>query len=264
LYQGITFFSGPDSEDSVQDISVDIPIEKSISIIIACNSDDECIKEAAIGICNNPGQENAECEYIEDVKVKLMVLNNKNCFNCDTGRVLSILNDFFSNIEAENIDFETEEGKELAERFSIGVLPAYILNLSLSETYNYQKFSNAFDKVDGSYIMKTTVANANYYIDRQEVSNKLDLFLKSNQTASSKAEENLNEFLDVFKGEVNFTKHTEDSDIVKELGINTFPVFLVNNKIKFNGVQSADKIRENYCQVNSITPCALGLSKSLV
>jgi glutaredoxin-related protein len=112
--------------------------------------------------------------------------------------------------------------------------------------------------------MKNTVANANYYVEREEIPNKLDLFFSQGQTASTKAEENLKEFLEVFDSEVEFEKHNEDSEIVKELGINTFPAFLVNNKIKFGGVQPADKIRENFCQLNSVTECASGLTKSLV
>ena len=89
------------------------------------------------------------------------------------------------------------------------------------------------------------------------------MFLQSGQEASSKAEENLKEFLETFDNIV-FEKHNTNSQIVKELGINTFPAFLINNKIKFGGVQSADKIRGNFCQLNKVTECALGLSKSLV
>lgn len=221
-------------------------------------------QKGKIGICNNPGKENAECEYIEDAEVKLMILNSKDCFNCDIRRVLSILNDFFPNIETESIGFETEEGKETANKYGITALPAYILNSSLAETHNYPKFFNAFNKIGSSYVMKTTVANSNYYLNREEISNKLDLFLKTGQVSSSKAEENLKEFLETFDGKVDFEKHDADSEIAKELGINTFPTFLVNNKIKFGGVQPADRLRENFCQVNSVTPCALGLSKSLV
>ena len=143
-------------------------------------------------------------------------------------------------------------------------MPAYIFNSSFKDAYNYNKLSSSFNEARGSFVMKNTVANANYYLEREEIPNKLDLFVKPGEASSSKAEENLEEFLKVFKGNVNFTKHNEDSEIVKELGINTFPSFLVNNKIKFGGVQSADKIRENYCQLNSVTPCVLGLSKSLV
>ncbi len=232
--------------------------------LIACNSDDDCVKEGSIGVCNNPREENAECEYIKDVEVKLTVLNSENCFNCDTGRVLSILNGFFPSVDMKNLDFETEEGKEAAKKFDVIALPAYIYNSSLQQAHNYYKLFNAFDEVDGSYVMKSTVANSNYYIERDEIANKLDLFVKANQNASLKAEENLEEFLEAFGDNVDFEKHDADAKIVKDLGINSFPAFLINNKIKFSGVQSADKIRENFCEMNQLDECDLELSKSLV
>jgi len=258
---GYFFFSG-DNDSETQDFSVDVPVE-TISFI-ACNSDDECIKEGIVGTCANSGTENSECEYIEDIKVELLVLNTNSCFNCDTGRVLSILNGFFPNIQTENVDFETVEGKEIADEYGIIALPAYILNSSLQETKDYYKFYNAFNKVGDSFVMKNTVSNANYYVDREEIPNKLDLFLKADQGASLKAEENLEEFWQAFDGVVVLEKHDSDSEIVEELGINTFPAFLINNKIKFSGVQAADKIRENFCQVNQLDECELELTKSLV
>lgn len=259
---GYFLFSGGEDDADTKDFSADIPVE-TVSFI-ACSSDDECEKEGSIGTCMDPGTEDSECTYIEDVKVELMVLNSNNCFNCETGRILSILNGFFPNIQTKNVDFETEEGKGIADEYGITALPAYILNSSLQEARDYYKFYNAFNKVEDSFVMKNTVSNANYYLNREEIPNKLDLFLKPGQSASLKAEENLEEFLEVFDGIVILEKHDSDSEIVEELGINIFPAFLVNNKIKFSGVQAADKIRENFCQVNSVTPCALGLSKSLV
>ncbi|MDP6139538.1 MAG: hypothetical protein QGI89_05640, partial [Candidatus Woesearchaeota archaeon] len=78
----------------------------------------------------------------------LTILNN-DCFNCDNKRVLSILNNFFPNINAEKINFETSKGKEIAETFDITVLPAYILDSNFKEAYNYNKLANAFNEVDG-------------------------------------------------------------------------------------------------------------------
>lgn len=232
--------------------------------LIACNSDDDCVKEGSIGICNNPGEENAECEYIEDVEVKLTVWNSENCFNCDTGRVLSILSGFFPNVDIENLDFETDEGKEAAKKFDVIALPAYIYNSSLQQAHNYYKLFNAFNSVDSSYVMKSTVANSNYYTEREEIANKLDLFLMQGQNASLKAEENLEEFLEAFGDTIDFEKHDADAKIVNDLGINTFPSFLINNKIKFSGVQSANKIKENFCKMNQLDECGLELNKSLV
>ena len=257
---GLWYFFLPGSSNA-EDVSK--PVYKPVNLI-ACSSDDECIKEGSIGICNNPGEENAECKYIEDVKIKLTILNSDNCFNCETGRVLSIIHSFFPNLDTENVDFETDAGKEIAEKFNIAALPAYILNSSLQESKNYYKLYNAFTKVDDSFVMKNTVANANYYIGREEMPNKLDLFLIPSENASFAAEKNLKEFLEAFDEKVDFEKHNSDDEIVKELGINTFPTFLVNNKIKFSGVQSANKIKENFCSMNKLDECELGLTKKLV
>jgi len=179
-----------------EDIPTDIPSDNVI-ILIACSSDKECSREGSIGICNNPGQEDAECEYIEDAEIKLTILNSDSCFNCGTARILSILKGFYPNINVENIDFETREGKELRERFLINALPAYIFNSSFKEAYNYDKLSNSFNEAKANFVMKNTVANANYYLDRKEIQYKLELIVKNNQTASIKAEENLKEFFGI-------------------------------------------------------------------
>jgi len=250
------FFSGSGS-----DVPVELP-DESLTVLAACNSDDDCIKEGSIGICNFPGLVEAACEYMQDVEIKLTILNSNQCFNCRTSRVLSILNEFFPNLEIETVDFDTEQGKEIQELNLINALPAYIFDSNFELAYNYDKFSTSFNAARENFVMKNTVANANFYVNRESISNKLDLIVKQDQTASLKAEENLQEFLGEFK--VDFEKHDKNSEIAKELGINTFPIFLINNKIKFDGVQSADKIRENFCKLNNATACALGLTKSLI
>jgi len=252
------FFSGN------SDVQVEVVVDESTAVLVSCYADDDCKMEGKIGTCENPGIQNAECTFADDVRIKVAILNSNECFNCNTGRILSILDSFFPNLETENIDFEDEGGIGLAEQYNLNSLPAYILNASVADAYNYEKFSNAFNEVNGNFVMKNTVANANYYIDREEVQNKLDLFVQQGQEASSKAEENLKEFLEAFDGKVDFEKHDSNDEVAKELGINTFPVFLINNKVKFSGVQSADKIRENFCQMNQLVECVLGFSESLI
>ena len=248
------FFSGNPDDNKLSDNTV----------FIACNSDQDCKKEGSIGTCNNPETEDAECAFVEDVEAKLIVLNSNACFNCDTGRGLSILNGFFPNLEIENLGIESDEGKEVADKFDIDALPAYIFNSSLQRASNYHKFFNAFNNAGSSFVMKNTVANSNFYIGREEIPEKLDLIIQQNQAASLEAEKNLQEFLDAFDGRVSFKKHGENSALAKELGINTFPVFLVNNRIKFSGVQAADVIKGNFCQMNELDGCELELSKSLI
>ena len=232
--------------------------------LIACYSDKDCKEQGKIGSCANPGKENAECIYVDDIQVKLEIINSKECFNCDNGRIISILEGFYPNLDIDEIDYDTAKGRVLADRFNINALPAYILNSSLSEAYNYDKFSSAFEEVNGNFVMKNAVANANYYFNRKEIPNKLELFVQEGQEASDKAEANLKEFLEALDGKLNFEKHSSDSTLAKELGINSFPAFLINNKNKFGGVQAANTIKENFCQMNKLEECSLELSKNLV
>ena len=87
---------------------------------------------------------------------------------------------------------------------------------------------------NGHYVMKNNVANSNYYFGRTDILRKLDLFVQDTQEASAQAEANLQEFLNKFGDRVRFEKHTQDSKLVKELGINSFPTFLVNNRNIFS------------------------------
>ena len=58
--------------------------------------------------------------------------------------------------------------------------------------------------------------------------------------------------------------HTEKSfHDEQELGITTYPTFLVNNQIKFSGVQAADTIKEKFCELNVLGECSIGLSQDI-
>ena len=78
---------------------------------------------------------------------------------------------------------------------------------------------------------------------------------------------NLNEFLDLFKNQVQFTKHiiTEEGkeELSEELGITSYPTFLINNQIKFGGIQSANSIKEKFCSLNNISGCEKELPKNI-
>ena len=92
--------------------------------------------------------------------------------------------------------------------------------------------------------------------------NKLDLFVISGDDASIKAEKNLKEFLDAFP-EAKFGMHDADNALAKELGIEIFPTFLINNRVKFSGVAAAETIKENFCKPNKLPACEKSLPKSL-
>ena len=232
-------------------------------ITAACDTDANCIEEGKTGKCINPSTKEAKCEFTE-VPLKVTVLNDrKGCFNCDTSRVLSILESWFGLIEATEIDYNSELGKDTALKYGASRLPFYIIDESVSKEEMFEKFKRAFSQKEGSYILGEDAAGSAFYLDRESIPNNLDFFIIDGDEASAKAEKNLREFLVNFKG-IKYIKHDINSNLTKELNIRNFPAFLVNNKVRFNGVQSAESIKEKYCSLNKDDTCKKVLSKNLV
>jgi len=242
----------------------EIKTEQEIKFVPACSADSDCIKEGYTGSCANSGLKNAECAFVEIPKINVVVLNGKDvCFNCDTGRVLGILNERFGPLLAENVDYNTENGKNLVQELGISVLPAYIFSKDLQERKNFNEFKQIFIEKNGYYMLNNDVAASSFYFTRNSIPMKLDIFVIENDASSLKAENNLKEFLDNFKN-ARFEKHSYSSQLAQELGLKSFPVFLVNNQVKFGGVQPADVIKENFCSMNDVKDCEKNLSKNLV
>lgn len=196
-------------------------------------------------------------------KIGLVVLNDgKDCFNCDTRRVIDIIEGWLGGLNVREVDFATEEGKALAERINPKLLPVYILDENASGAKGFENFRQAFVRKNSSYVLSDDASGARLYFRRENIPDKIDFFALQKDDSSAKAEKNFREFLREFKG-VNFEKHLKDDKLTKELGINTFPAFLVNNRIKITGVNTADAIKKSFCRMNKEESCKKNLSKSL-
>ena len=196
-------------------------------------------------------------------KTNVIVVNDRqNCFNCDTQRVLGILESWFGSLNAEEISYSSVRGKELAEKFDARLLPLYILDDNITKKAEFEKFRQAFSRKNGSYILNEDASGSAFYFKRENIPNSLDLFVKAD-ASGIKAENNLKEFLDAFN-DVKFQKHLSDGNLAKELGIRSFPAFLVNNRVKFSGVYAPEIVKNNFCRLNKLPECGKSLSKSLV
>ena len=235
-----------------------------VKFAAACSSDEDCRQEGKEGACLEPGAKNAKCEFKNIEKTNVIVLNDRNnCFNCDTQRVLNILESWFGPINFNEIDYNTLEGKSIAEKFNANVLPAYILDGNITKKPAFGQFKQAFSKKDNFYLLNEDAAGSAFYFKRDNIPKKLDLFVIAGDSASIKSENNLKEFLDNFK-DVKFEKHLSNEPLIKDIGIKTFPTFLVNNRVKFSGILTSDAIKNNFCSLNKLKECEKILSRNLV
>ena len=234
---------------------------KPADFTAACSSDADCSQTGKHGLCIEPKTKNSRCEFTDIKKTNVIVLNGRNeCFNCEPNRVLAILEGWFGPINAKEVNYYTEYGRNLSDAIGVRTLPSYILNENISKLQSFADFGQAFAKKGNMYILKEDAAASTFYFKRENVPNKIELFAKEGESA--KAESNLKQFLDNFDS-VIFEKHLATDPLTQELGIKTFPTFLVNNRVKFTGVQSAETIKENFCSINKLKGCEIQLSRSL-
>ncbi len=230
----------------------------------ACVSNDSCRQEGKEGFCISPGAKDARCEFKPVQKINVLVLNGrKNCFNCDTQRVLDILEEWFGELNPKEIDYSTAEGKSAAEMFNAKSLPAYILDENITKKQSFGQFKQAFAKKDSSYVLSEDASGSTFYFKRENIPKKLDLFVISGDNSSIRAEKNAKEFLDAFK-DIKFEKHSSNDKTAEELGIRAFPSFLINNQVKFSGVNTPETIKLSFCRLNKLPACENSLSKSLI
>src|SRR3989344_4517858 len=228
----------------------------------ACDSDDDCVNDKAHGTCMNSGTKESKCEYAK--KTKVVVLNDmEDCFNCGTARVLSIIEGWFGDVDVQHIDYDAQEGRELADAIGARMLHAYVIYGNISSDPEFQKFRRAFVSKGDAYVLSEDASASTLYFRRELVPNKLDLFAKEGESATMKAENNLKEFLENFP-DINFSIHYSDEPLTKELGIRTFPTFLINNRVKFSGIHPADTIKSNFCSLNKAEECKKELSRNII
>ena len=239
------------------------PIEE---VIPECLSDSDCKQEGTIGTCSNPDTAEAECQFKQDASTNLIVINDQDCELCDSSRIKSTIKKIFPNVKIQNFDYGAEEAKQLITELNIDALPAYIFDSDVSKAINFDDFKRALVKKGDNYVITNTASGANYYFKREEIENRFDSFLTAD--ISEKTNSNLNEFLGLFENSIDFEKHiVSEKDKTKlkgELGITSYPAFLINNQVKFGGVQSSDSIKDKFCKLNEISGCEKELRKNII
>ncbi len=228
-----------------------------------CIKDSDCEEIGKIGICENPDTKEANCTFKDPVETKLTILNDESCSSCDTSRMKSILNHLFKGTIIEEVDYNTVEGQKLVQDFDIDVLPAYIYDSNLGETYNFDNAKRTFVEENDVYLMLPTASGSNYFFNRPEIKQSLKLFVLPNVSDANK--NNVQDVLDLFEDTIKFEKIevTDEEKLKEDLAITTYPTFLVNNQLKFQGVQSPEVIKQKFCELNDLTDCVVELSKDL-
>lgn len=96
--------------------------------------------------------------YNEPV-VTIQVLNDDNCGDaCKPDEVLVGLKQVIPTILTKKVDVASEQGKKLAEQFSIKTIPTFIFSKEIEKTDFFAQAQSFFDKQGDSYAIKSAEA----------------------------------------------------------------------------------------------------------
>jgi protein-disulfide isomerase len=92
--------------------------------------------------------------YDEPV-VKLKVLSDEKCEECDPGEVLVWLRRVMPTVSAEKVEFDSTEGKKMIEDFKVKTLPAFVFSEELKKTELYAQAEEAFVAEGANYFLNS-------------------------------------------------------------------------------------------------------------
>lgn len=197
----------------------------SCADIPACSTDADCTAEAdKIGVCENAGKKEASCRYEEPVQTEAVLLNDKNCPNCDTMQIETALMQLFKGVNVKKYDIASEQGKKLVDKFGIVKVPAVIFDSKITETQSWNaepRLQAIFEESDGFYKIVDEATGANWFVSdekRQEHYDaigvdltdgkpQIDFFVMSYCPYGNMAEEAIKPVYDLLKDKVEFNPH---------------------------------------------------------
>jgi len=247
------------------DIGPDVILEEEF--IPVCSADEDCIETGKVGICIEPGTEEAACEFLEPLEVELTIINDRTCGSCDTSRMLNILKQLFPGIKGTLVDANSPAGRLLINELGVNVLPAYVFGSEINETMKFDKFKRALVKSGDNYLVNPTASGSNYFFTKLSKPATIDLFVKAGQDTTI-MDNSMKEVSNLFGDQITINRHVvekaDEIGLERAFAITTYPAYVINNQLKFTGTQAAEIIKNRFCYLNSLPECGTTLSLDIV
>jgi len=90
-----------------------------------------------------------------DPIVPVQVITDESCEECNPDQALVFLRRYVPTMLAKNVQFDSIEGKRLAESLGIKTLPAFIFGDAVEQTLFYVQAQPLFERKDAAYVLNT-------------------------------------------------------------------------------------------------------------
>jgi protein-disulfide isomerase len=90
-----------------------------------------------------------------DPAVIVSVINDEACEKCNVDEVLVWLRRIVPTIATEKIDYKSDQGRDLIDRFGIKTLPAFVFDSAITKTDFYAQADILFDQKENQLALRT-------------------------------------------------------------------------------------------------------------
>ncbi len=148
-----------------------------LSILPACFSDINCKRQGYTGVCQNAGGIDARCLFSEANKIKLLIITPKDCEVCDTETTVNFLKRQFPGLSVSYLYYPGKLADKRIKNLAISGLPAYLLGKEIEKEKNFAGLKEKVELKNDFYILKPQFSGTAYFLDRQKIKGRLDLFI---------------------------------------------------------------------------------------
>ncbi|MBU1118588.1 thioredoxin family protein [Patescibacteria group bacterium] len=177
-------------------ITFTLPWKKtSYAGINECYTDLDCNdKLDKNGFCKEKGTEKAYCRYEEPEEVSLTILTDETCVSCHVDKAIELLEKDFKGLTVTTVDLDSDEGKEIIEKYKVRALPLFIFDEDVTksrafETYTQSELITKVSDDDPHYIL--TQSEGRKLFTRPVEENTLHVFVNAHNPLSVALEKEL-------------------------------------------------------------------------
>ena len=161
-----------------------------------CGTDNDCLSKGRVGVCVNAGKPSAVCKFSDPVVFRMTVLNDSECDLCDPGLFVRSTRELFPGVDVRTLNVHSRQGRQLADRFRVDRVPAFILDADFSRTARFRRFAQAVYPISGSYMPRHALVPVSRLMGLQSVPGRMDFFFAEISTPAVRVAGELLSWLD--------------------------------------------------------------------
>ncbi len=168
--------------------------QRIVSSFPPCYADKDCKKEGMFATCVNSGKPDAQCQYKEAPKVALTVITKTDCRTCDASPVINLLKKELPGLAVKQLDFPGAEAEKLIQELGFKSLPIFLLAKNVEKEQVFEKLKVNLELKGEYYFLKPQVGGIGYFLGREKLAERLDVFFSLLNKDSGELLDTLKEF----------------------------------------------------------------------